>query len=131
MGKDKKKNKRKNGNGTPYTLLGEPGGSRLETEARGSSTAAEDSVDDDRLRLIFTCCHPALTPDAMARTPHKELAEVMRLIGPQPDERIDRFRGRLQIKRGLGAGEHAKPGGLVPPVVEKRLAERFRRPPAA
>ena len=21
-------------------------------------------MDDDRLRLIFTCCHPALTPDA-------------------------------------------------------------------
>src|ERR1700752_5478548 len=24
----------------------------------------EDSVDDDRLRLIFTCCHPALPPEA-------------------------------------------------------------------
>ena len=24
----------------------------------------EDAVEDDRLRLIFTCCHPALTPDA-------------------------------------------------------------------
>src|SRR6059058_1194841 len=23
-----------------------------------------DSVEDDRLRLIFTCCHPALPPDA-------------------------------------------------------------------
>ena len=23
-----------------------------------------ESVDDDRLRLIFTCCHPALAPDA-------------------------------------------------------------------
>src|SRR5881628_2902524 len=26
--------------------------------------ADEDSVGDDRLRLIFTCCHPALAPDA-------------------------------------------------------------------
>jgi RNA polymerase sigma-70 factor (ECF subfamily) len=25
---------------------------------------AQESVEDDRLRLIFTCCHPALTPDA-------------------------------------------------------------------
>jgi RNA polymerase sigma-70 factor, ECF subfamily len=25
---------------------------------------AEDDVVDDRLRLIFTCCHPALAPDA-------------------------------------------------------------------
>jgi len=24
----------------------------------------ENSVDDDRLRLIFTCCHPSLAPDA-------------------------------------------------------------------
>ncbi|GAA1524616.1 RNA polymerase sigma factor [Kribbella lupini] len=24
----------------------------------------EDGLDDDRLRLIFTCCHPALSPDA-------------------------------------------------------------------
>jgi RNA polymerase sigma-70 factor, ECF subfamily len=24
----------------------------------------EDSVEDDRLRLIFTCCHPSLPPDA-------------------------------------------------------------------
>src|SRR5215212_8230794 len=23
-----------------------------------------ESVEDDRLRLIFTCCHPALSPDA-------------------------------------------------------------------
>jgi RNA polymerase sigma-70 factor (ECF subfamily) len=24
----------------------------------------DDSIEDDRLRLIFTCCHPALSPDA-------------------------------------------------------------------
>jgi RNA polymerase sigma-70 factor (ECF subfamily) len=27
-------------------------------------SAEEDSVDDDRLRLIFTCCHPSLPPEA-------------------------------------------------------------------
>src|SRR5215217_6388542 len=26
--------------------------------------ADPDSVEDDQLRLIFTCCHPALAPDA-------------------------------------------------------------------
>ncbi len=26
--------------------------------------ADPESVEDDRLRLIFTCCHPALAPDA-------------------------------------------------------------------
>jgi RNA polymerase sigma-70 factor (ECF subfamily) len=28
------------------------------------SSNEEDSVEDDRLRLIFTCCHPALPPEA-------------------------------------------------------------------
>jgi len=37
---------------------------RLEAAARETAGHDEDSVDDDRLRLIFTCCHPALTPDA-------------------------------------------------------------------
>jgi RNA polymerase sigma-70 factor (ECF subfamily) len=29
-----------------------------------SAWADPESVEDDRLRLIFTCCHPALSPDA-------------------------------------------------------------------
>lgn len=36
-------------------------------EAQGSSTegsAEEESLEDDRLRLIFTCCHPSLAPEA-------------------------------------------------------------------
>jgi len=36
-------------------------------EAQWSSTEKseeEDSVEDDRLRLIFTCCHPSLAPEA-------------------------------------------------------------------
>ena len=37
---------------------------RLEAAARDAGGDDEESVDDDRLRLIFTCCHPALTPDA-------------------------------------------------------------------
>ncbi len=30
----------------------------------GPADLADDGVADDRLRLIFTCCHPALSPDA-------------------------------------------------------------------
>jgi RNA polymerase sigma-70 factor (ECF subfamily) len=37
---------------------------RLEAAARDTGGDDEESLDDDRLRLIFTCCHPALTPDA-------------------------------------------------------------------
>jgi RNA polymerase sigma-70 factor (ECF subfamily) len=36
-------------------------------EARSSSAERsdeEDSLEDDRLRLIFTCCHPSLAPEA-------------------------------------------------------------------
>jgi RNA polymerase sigma-70 factor (ECF subfamily) len=43
---------------------------QLEAEARGDAVDVEDGgdgaggVDDDRLRLIFTCCHPALPREA-------------------------------------------------------------------
>jgi RNA polymerase sigma-70 factor (ECF subfamily) len=36
-------------------------------EAQWSSAESsneEDSLEDDRLRLIFTCCHPSLAPEA-------------------------------------------------------------------
>src|SRR4249920_2133222 len=28
------------------------------------SGADDEGIEDDRLRLVFTCCHPALSPDA-------------------------------------------------------------------
>ncbi len=36
---------------------------QLEADA-GEAGPSDDEVEDDRLRLIFTCCHPALPPDA-------------------------------------------------------------------
>src|SRR5271169_3435270 len=36
-------------------------------EAQSSSpeeSNEEDTLDDDRLRLVFTCCHPSLAPEA-------------------------------------------------------------------
>lgn len=48
----------------------------LITEASASQSieaADEATFPDDRLRLIFTCCHPALTPDA-------QLALTLRLV---------------------------------------------------
>ena len=35
--------------------------------------ADEESVGDDRLRLIFTCCHPALSPDAQVALTLREV----------------------------------------------------------
>src|SRR5205807_2997864 len=37
---------------------------QLDAEAGDSVPGDEEGVADDRLRLIFTCCHPALPPDA-------------------------------------------------------------------
>jgi RNA polymerase sigma-70 factor (ECF subfamily) len=34
---------------------------------------AQDDVEDDRLRLIFTCCHPALSPDAQVALTLREV----------------------------------------------------------
>jgi predicted RNA polymerase sigma factor len=39
-------------------------------------------VPDDRLRLIFTCCHPALAPGV-------QVALTLRLLG-RPDDGRDR-----------------------------------------
>src|SRR5207302_909409 len=35
---------------------------RLEAETTRSMPDGAQDIEDDRLRLIFTCCHPALTP---------------------------------------------------------------------
>ncbi len=35
-----------------------------ELEALGGDESDMSAIPDDRLRLIFTCCHPALTPEA-------------------------------------------------------------------
>ena len=67
---------------------------------------------------------PALTPDAMARTPQKELLEVMRLIGPQPDERIDRIRattGEMKRQRNRFDPDSLRTKGL------RFAARAFRR----
>ena len=36
----------------------------LETSTNDPAEHADEPIEDDRLRLIFTCCHPALKPEA-------------------------------------------------------------------
>ncbi len=38
-----------------------------------SADTDDDGVEDDRLRLIFTCCHPALPPDAQVALTLREV----------------------------------------------------------
>src|SRR5262245_59672202 len=37
---------------------------RLDADSRASPAPNDDEVADDQLRLIFTCCHPALPQEA-------------------------------------------------------------------
>ncbi len=46
-----------------------PGPAAVEDEVAGKN----ESVDDDLLRLIFTCCHPALSPDAQVALTLREV----------------------------------------------------------
>jgi RNA polymerase sigma-70 factor, ECF subfamily len=36
----------------------------------------EESIEDDRMRLIFTCCHPALSPDAQVALTLREVCSL-------------------------------------------------------
>jgi len=43
-------------------------------ESRAEGTAAEEEeIEDDRLRLIFTCCHPALPPEGQVALTLREI----------------------------------------------------------
>ena len=66
--------------------------------------ADPDSVEDDRLRLIFTCCHPALSPDAQVSLTLREVCgltteEIARaFLTPAPTlaQRIVRAKNKIR-----------------------------------
>ncbi|HET6777661.1 MAG TPA: RNA polymerase sigma factor [Gemmatimonadales bacterium] len=67
----------------------------------------DESVEDDRLRLIFTCCHPALTPDAQIALTLREVCgltteEIARaFLAPAPTlaQRIVRAKAKIKAAR--------------------------------
>ena len=67
----------------------------------------DESVEDDRLRLIFTCCHPALAPDAQVALTLREVCgltteEIARaFLTPAPTlaQRIVRAKGKIRDAR--------------------------------
>jgi len=67
----------------------------------------EEGVEDDRLRLIFTCCHPALSPDAQIALTLREVCgltteEVAHaFLTPPPTlaQRIVRAKGKIRDAR--------------------------------
>src|SRR5579864_3034495 len=43
------------------------------SEARINEMPQEEEIEDDRLRLIFTCCHPALPPEGQVALTLREI----------------------------------------------------------
>ena len=66
-----------------------------------------DEIEDDRLRLVFTCCHPALAPDAQVALTLREVCgltteEIARaFLTPAPTlaQRIVRAKGKIRDAR--------------------------------
>src|SRR6202171_3251563 len=79
-------------------------GVALERVAQGEEPEMDDSVEDDRLRLIFTCCHPALSADAQIALTLREVCgltteEVARaFLTPAPTlaQRIVRAKSKIR-----------------------------------
>jgi RNA polymerase sigma-70 factor (ECF subfamily) len=65
---------------------------------------AADEIEDDRLRLIFTCCHPALQPDAQVALTLREvcgltteeIAHAFLTAAPTLAQRIVRAKGKIR-----------------------------------
>ncbi len=84
---------------------------RLDAEARRAPEMPggpdEAGVDDDRLRLIFTCCHPALTADAQVALTLREvcgltteeIARAFLTAPPTVAQRIVRAKGKIRDAR--------------------------------
>ncbi len=76
-------------------------------ERGDAADADEDSVDDDRLRLVFTCCHPALSADAQVALTLREvcgltteeIAHAFLTGAPTVAQRIVRAKAKIRDAR--------------------------------
>ncbi|MFO7275506.1 MAG: RNA polymerase sigma factor [Pseudomonadota bacterium] len=80
---------------------------RLHSEAVDPASAVEEELEDDRLRLIFTCCHPALPQDAQVALTLREVCgltteEIARAFLTSPPtlaQRIVRAKNKIRVAR--------------------------------
>jgi RNA polymerase sigma-70 factor, ECF subfamily len=79
----------------------------LESSIDDAEEEDDESVEDDRLRLIFTCCHPALPPDAQVAMTLREVCgltteEIARAFLTKPStvaQRIVRAKAKIRAAR--------------------------------
>ena len=79
----------------------------LADDANDAATWEKENVADDRLRLIFTCCHPAIAPEAQVAMTLREVCgltteEVARAFLAQPStvaQRIVRAKAKIRNAR--------------------------------
>jgi RNA polymerase sigma-70 factor (ECF subfamily) len=80
---------------------------QLEAVAAAGPADEDESVEDDRLRLIFTCCHPALSADARIALTLREvcgleteqIARAFLTSAPTLAQRIVRAKGKIRDAR--------------------------------
>ena len=80
---------------------------RLESEISNPPDMDDEGVEDDRLRLIFTCCHPALPPDAQVALTLREvcgltteeIARAFLTTPPTVAQRIVRAKSKIRDAR--------------------------------
>jgi RNA polymerase sigma-70 factor (ECF subfamily) len=80
---------------------------RLDDSAVDPAERDDDTVEDDRLRLIFTCCHPALQPDGQVAMTLREVCgltteEIARCFltsAPTVAQRIVRAKAKIRSAR--------------------------------
>ncbi len=79
----------------------------LETGGPGAGMRDDEVLEDDRLRLIFTCCHPALPPDArvaltlreVCGLKTEEIAHAFLTAAPTMAQRIVRAKAKVRDAR--------------------------------
>ena len=83
------------------------GQSEGQAEAGEAPGRQEEGLEDDRLRLIFTCCHPALAPDArialtlreVCGLTTEEIARAFLTESPTVAQRIVRAKAKIREAR--------------------------------
>jgi RNA polymerase sigma-70 factor (ECF subfamily) len=80
---------------------------QLESTTDDSEQLGDEHVEDDRMRLVFTCCHPALAPDAQVAMTLREVCglttdEIARAFLTKPPtiaQRIVRAKAKIRDAR--------------------------------